>query len=87
MHSGSYGNESLRSNIMSRRWTPLLYAVRGGTLKDIDFLIWKGANVNSISTDRYEQPIVVVFDSPFAVFRCCTMQWIGLATLLLFAKR
>ena len=48
---------------MSRRWTPLLYAVRDGPLKNIDYLIWKGANVSSITANGYEQPIAVVFDS------------------------
>ena len=58
---------------MSRRWTPLLYAVRDGPLKDIDYLIWKGANENNVDAQGYEQPIAVVFDSPFAVIRFCTL--------------
>ena len=39
-------------------------AVYDGPLKSIDCLIWKGANVDSISTDRYDSRNAVVFGSP-----------------------
>ena len=84
-----YGKENsiVRSNVMShRRWSPLANAVNDGPLKNIDYLIWKGANVNNVDAQGYEQPIAVVFDSPFAVIRCCTLLCCG-PKQLRFAKR
>ena len=51
-----YGNENsyVRSNILSRRWSSLFHAVDDGPLKNIDHLIWKGANVNNTDTVGYE---------------------------------
>ena len=73
-------------NNAARRGTPLFAAPYDSPLKNIDFLIWKGANVNSISTEGYEQPIAVVFDSPFAEIRFCMMHCDG-AEPQRFAKR
>ena len=53
----------MRSNIMSHRWTPLFCAVYAGPLQNIDYLIWKNANVNKVDVKGYEQPVAVLFDS------------------------
>ena len=38
--------------IMSHRFRPLFHAVEDGPLKSVDYLIWKGANVNSVNNYR-----------------------------------
>ena len=52
-HDDGYGNEntSMRSNNAPRSWTPLYYAVEHGPLKNVDYLIWKGASVNNTDTE------------------------------------
>ena len=65
----------------------MLCAVRDGPLKNIDYLIWKGANVNNVDAEGYEQRIAVLFDSPFAVIHFCTMLYVGPKMPLRFAKR
>ena len=39
---------------VARRWTPLFYAAFDAPLKNVDYLIWKGANVNILTCKGYE---------------------------------